>query len=485
MTCVPVHSGSSSHEGKETVSLKRPTTPDEKYEWITTAPLPGLISSLAVPTIISMLITAVYNMADTFFVGHLGTSAQGAVGVVFALMAIIQAIGFTFGQGSGNQVSRLLGQRQEETALRVASTGFFTALIAGAVLSAAALLNLDALVRSLGATETILPYARDYTRFILIGAPYMAASLVLNNLLRFEGNAFYGMLGIASGAVLNIALDPLFIFVLDMGVGGAALATIISQFVSFCILVAQCGRGGSLPIHIRYFSPSLSMYRSIFRNGMPSLYRQGLASIAAICLNTAANPYGDAAITAMTVVSRVTAFAGSALIGFGQGFQPVCGFNFGAGLYGRVRRGFWFCVRVSFSFLILLSVLGLVFAPQIILLFQKNDPDVVAIGARALRLQCLTLPLTSWVILTNMTLQTSGQSTQASFLAMARQGLFFLPLIWILPRFLDLWGVQLAQPIADGFSFLLSVALGTAFLQKLSRLEAQTDAVAPRQPRRL
>lgn len=463
--------------GKDLVFLRHAATADEKFHWITTASIPGLVGTLAVPTIVSMLISALYNMADTFFVGNLGTSAQGAVGIVFSLMAIIQALGFTFGQGSGNYVSRLLGQRRAEQAEQVAATGFFTALMAGTVLTVLGLLFLTPLVRFLGATDSIFPYARDYTRFILLGAPFMAGSLVLNNLLRFEGSAFYGMLGISTGAILNIALDPILIFALNLGTAGAALATVISQLVSFCILVLQCGRGGSLPIRPSRFSPSLALYRDILKNGLPSFCRQSLTSVASICLNLAARPYGDAAIAAMTVVSRITAFASSALIGFGQGFQPVCGFNFGATLYSRVRQAFWFCVKVSFAVLAVLSAVGFLFAPQIVLLFQKSDPLVVSIGARALRFQCLTLPCTSWVILNNMMLQTCGESFKASILAMARQGLFFLPVIWILPLFIKLLGIQLAQPIADLFTLCMSIPMGVGFLQKLARLEQKTTAV--------
>ena len=318
----------------------------DKFARMTQTPIPRLITTLAVPTIISMMITSVYNMADTFFVGRIGTSATGAVGVVFSLMAVIQAIGFMFGQGSGNYIARSLGGQDFRDASRMSATGFFSALIVGGLITLFGLLFLDPLVRLLGATETILPYARDYARYILLGASYMTASLVLNNQLRFQGSASYAMVGIAAGGILNIALDPLFIFVFGMGIAGAAIATVISQFVSFCILLAGCTRGGNIRIHFRDFTPRWELYREILRGGLPSLWRQGLASVATICLNLAAGPYGDAAIAAMSIVSRVNMFASSALIGFGQGFQPVCGFNYGARLYRRVREGFWFCVRV-------------------------------------------------------------------------------------------------------------------------------------------
>ena len=304
-----------------------------KFIEMTETPVGTLVCRLAVPTMVSMLVTSFYNMADTFFVGKINTSATGAVGVVFSLMAIIQACGFFFGHGSGNYISKQLGKRDTEEASRMASIGFFSAFLFGIVFMAAGLVFLEPLARALGSTDTILPYAKDYLGIILLGAPFMTSSLVLNNQLRFQGNAFYAMIGIATGAVLNIGLDPLFIFVFQMGIKGAALATILSQIVSFCLLVAGSFRGENIHISYRKFHPDGAAFLEILRGGIPSLLRQGLASVAVICLNFAAGGYGDEAIAAMSIVNRIMMFAGSALIGFGQGFQPVCGFNYGAGLY--------------------------------------------------------------------------------------------------------------------------------------------------------
>lgn len=462
--------------------MARYTKPEEKFHWMTTAPIPGLVGQLAVPTVISMLITSIYNMADTYFVGSLGTSAQGAVGVVFSLMAIIQAIGFTFGNGSGNYVSRLLGQQRREEAETVAATGFFSGVAVGAALAVGGLVFLDPLVSLLGATDTILPYAREYARYILIGAPWMVGSFVLNNLLRFEGSAAYAMMGITTGGILNMLLDPFFIFPtrqwcgltvygLDMGVGGAALATIISQAVSFLILLYNSGRGGTLPIRVRRFAPVGGRLWTIIKGGLPSMYRQGLASVASILLNWAAKPYLDAAQAAMAIVSKVTMFAGSAMIGFGQGFQPVCGFNYGAKLYGRVRKGFWFCVKVGTAAMAAIALVGIAAAPWIVGAFQKNDPEVVRMGVFALRLHLGTLPLTAYIIINNMMLQTVGENVRASVLALARQGLFFVPLIVLMPIAMGFDGVAAAQPVADVCSFLLAIPLSTGFLRKMRRIE--------------
>ncbi|MCG0276676.1 MAG: MATE family efflux transporter [Thermosediminibacteraceae bacterium] len=442
-------------------------TADEKFKKMTEAPVDRLICSLAVPTIVSMLITALYNMADTFFVSKISTSASGAVGISFSLMAIIQAIGFTIGMGSGNYISRLLGQKQRQYASKVAATGFFTALILGAILASIGLIFLDPLVYILGATRTIAPFAKSYIRFILIGAPYMMASFVLNNILRFQGSAFFAMLGIATGAILNIILDPIFIFGLNMGTGGAALATIISQFISFLILFYNSGIGGNIKIKFKDFTPKWEIYKEILRGGLPSFFRQCLSSISTVCLNFSAGPYGDAAIAAMAIVTRIFQFGLSAMIGFGQGFQPVCGFNYGARRYDRVLAAFWFCVRTSFVVLLTIALFGFAFSSNIISIFRKEDLEVLAIGTRALRLHCLTFPLTSWIIMTNMLLQTIGKGTQASIVSASRHGLFFIPAIMILPRFFGLLGVQISQPVSDIFAFFLSVPIAMGTLKEL------------------
>lgn len=444
---------------------------EQKFHQMTEIPVSRLICRLALPCIISMLVTSFYNMADTFFVGMLkSNSATGAVGVVFSLMAIIQAVGFFFGHGSGNFISRELGKQNYEEASNMAATGFFSALAAGTLICVLGELFLEPLAMLLGSTATILPYTKAYLRVILFGAPWMTASLVLNNQLRYQGSAAYAMVGIASGAVLNIALDPLLIFTFDLGVAGAAWATIVSQFVSFCLLLAGCAKGGNLHIHIARVQLRLPYYIQIVRGGLPSLARQGLASVAAICLNRAAGPYGDAAIAAMGVVQRIMMFGGSAMIGFGQGFQPVCGFNYGAKLYHRVKEGFWFCVKTSFGFLLTVSALGMIFAPELIALF-RDDPEVVQIGTAALRFQCATLSLSSWIVMSNMMLQTIGKTAGATFLAMSRQGVFFIPLVYLLSKTLGLPGVEMTQAVSDVLTLVCAVPIQLRALRELDTLE--------------
>lgn len=445
---------------------------EEKFIYMTQTPIPKLVTTLAAPTIVSMLITSFYNMADTFFVGKINTSATAAVGVVFSLMALIQAVGFFCGHGSGNYISRKLGEKEVEDASRMAATGFYLALFLGGGIMVFGLLFLKPLAYLLGSTDTILPYAMEYLGIILLGAPYMTASLVLNNQMRFQGSAAYAMVGIVSGAVLNIVLDPLFIFVFEMGIAGAALATIISQLVGFIVLLVCLRKSGNLKIRWKNFACNGYYLKEIFRGGIPSLCRQGLASVGTVMLNHAAGGYGDAAIAGMSIVSRVSMFANSALIGFGQGFQPVCGFNYGAKLYHRVKEAFWFCVKYATVFLVVFSVLGIALAPQTIAVFRKDDADVIAIGAYAMRLVWLTFPLGAWIVLSNMLLQSCGRAMPASLLSSAKHGLFFIPILLGFSYMFGLRGIQFSQPLADVCTFVLSIPLTWHFLREMKMAEA-------------
>lgn len=440
---------------------------EAKFRRMTEPPVGRLICRLAVPCIASMLVTSFYNMADTYFVGMLkSNAATGAVGVVFSMMAIIQAVGFFFGQGSGNFISRELGKRNYEAAGCMAATGFFSALAFGAVICVLGQIFLKPLALLLGSTETILPYTESYLRVILLGAPWMTASLVLNNQLRFQGSATYAMIGIVCGAILNIVLDPIMIFAMDLGVAGAGWATIISQFVGFCLLLAGTRKGSNIRIRFANIRIRPFYYKMIVKGGLPSLARQSLASIATICLNNAALPYGDAAIAAMGVVQRITMFGASTMLGFGQGFQPVCGFNYGAGLYSRVKKGFWFCVKVATVFLAVVSILGFRFAPQLVALF-RDDPDVIAYGARALRFQCVTFFMQGWIVTSNMLQQSIGRTVPATFLSVTRQGLFFIPLVWILSALLGFTGIQMTQAAADLLTFLCAVPIQLHVLRSM------------------
>lgn len=451
-------------------------TYEEKYQLMINTPISRLIPRLAVPTIISMLITSIYNMADTFFVSQLSTSASGAVGVNFSLMAMIQAIGFTLGMGSGNFMSRMLGAREQEKAQRACSTAVYTAFALGLLLAITGIANIDSLVRMLGATETIAPYAKDYGRYILIAAPYMTVSFVFNNHLRSQGNAALSMIGITTGGILNVILDPVLIFGLKMGISGAAIATIFSQFVSFTILLVLVIRSGNvLKPHPRYFTFQGWVYKEILSAGMPTLGRQGLASAASVLLNVASSGFGDAAVAAMSIVTRIMMFINSALIGFGQGFQPVCGFNFGAGRYDRVLEAYFFCRRVALVFLLVMGVIMFAISTPIMRLFRKEDAEVIRIGALALKMQCCLLPFQSYTIIGNMLTQSIGYSFRATLTAISKQGLFFIPAILILPPLLGIPGLQLAQPVADGLTFVLTQVIVVMVVKELRGMAASQN----------
>ena len=446
-------------------------TQEQRTRMMLNEPVSRLIGRLALPSIISMLITSIYNMADTFFVSQLGTSASGAVGVIFSAMAMIQAISFTIGMGSGTNVSRALGAGQDEEARAFCSVGVITAFLTGVVLAALGLSSLDWLVRFLGATETIAPYAKAYATYIFYATPFMMSSFVMNNLLRFQGLAMYGMVGITTGGILNMILDPILIFGLNLGTAGAAIATGISQTVSFTILLIMCNtRPGAISISLRRFRPTLRMYGRILYNGLPSLGRQGIASVATVMLNTAAGVYGDAAIAALSIVSRFVMFINSAVIGFGQGFQPVCGFNFGAGRYSRVREAFCFSVKVATLILVVLVAVFLPLSRNIVTVFRPDDPDVIRIGTLAMQLQLATMPLWGFITMSNMFTQSIGYGVRATIIAAARQGICLIPMLVILPRTLGLLGIQAAQPVADVLSLALSIAIVGGILRQMKAM---------------
>lgn len=459
--------------------MSRVMTQEERFRRMVETPVSKLIPSLAVPTIISMLITSIYNMADTYFVSQINTSASAAVGVSYSLMSMIQAFGFTLGMGGGNYLSRVLGTQDTKKAEQIASTAFYTSMAVGAVLAVLGLLFLDPLVRILGATDTIAPYAKDYAKYILMAAPIMTGSLSMNNLLRFQGLAVYAMVGITLGGVLNMVLDPILIFGFDMGIAGAAIATALSQLISFLVLFLQSNlRSDCVHLNPKKIVFRGWMYGEILHGGIPSLCRQGVASIATAALNLAANPFGDAAIAAMSIVSRYMMFINSALIGFGQGFQPVCGFNFGARRYDRVIRAFWFCVRVAVVMLTVFGVIAFLLSGGIVAAFRRDDPEVIRIGTLALRLQLLTMPFQAWIIMSNMLTQSIGYGFRASLVAMGRQGLFLIPALAVLPPAFGVLGIQMAQPIADMLTFVMAAAIVQGVLKELKGKMEQEGAPA-------
>lgn len=450
----------------------------QQFRKMTETPIPKLILSLAAPTILSMLITSIYNLADTFFVGQISTSASGAVGVVSSLMAIIQALGFMLGHGAGSIISRSLGSQNTKAATRFASTSFFTALTFGLILAAVGLTTLPHFMMLLGSTETILPHACAYARPILIAAPLMMSSLVMNNILRYEGKASFAMIGLVTGGVLNMVLDPVFIFGFGLGTAGAGIATALSQSISFCILLSMFLRGKTVSqFQLSAVTRSPAEFGTILMTGLPSFGRQGLNSIGGMLLNIAARSYGDAAVAGMSIVSRIFMFIISVAIGTGQGFQPVAGFNYGARKYRRVEKACVFTICASFCFLSVILAACWFNAEALIKLF-RDDPEVTAIALPAFRYQCFACFLQPVIVAGNMLFQSIGKSGRATFLACCRQGVFFIPLILTLPRMFGLLGIEICQPIADVLTFVVTVPFLFPFLHQLVKMEEAETAKA-------
>ena len=445
-----------------------------QYEKLVLTPVEKLIPSLAVPTVISMMITMIYNLVDAFFVGRLGTSASAAIGIVLGVQSIIQAFGFMLGHGAGSLISVNLGKGNREHADMLLATSFFTALGFSVLLSAFCFAFLTPLMRLMGSTDTILPFSKNYASYILVSGPALMCSCVLNNVMRYEGKAVLAMVGLVSGAVLNMIGDPILMFGLGLGIDGAGLSTAISQFISFGILLYMfLSKKTITRISIRNYTRDIHELAHILRVGFPSLIRQMLNSISTMTLNNCAMPYGDAAIAAMSIVGRITMFIGSAMIGIGQGFQPVSAFNYGGKKYARVRRAFFFTFRVGMVILGVLGVLGMI-APGPVIHVFRDDPEVVRIGATALRFQCVAVLFQPFTVTANMMFQSVGRSREASFLATLRSGLCYVPLLLILPRFMGLLGIQSAQMWSDLLTLLICLPFVVRFFAEIPEDDQET-----------
>lgn len=450
---------------------------DAQYIKMTETPVSKLILMLGIPTTISMLVTSIYNMADTFFVGQIGTSASGAVGVVFGLMAIIQAFGFMLGHGAGSIISRRLGAKDIESASRIASTSFFCAILAGIGITVFGLIFIEPLMRLLGSTDTILPYAKAYATYILLAAPFMTSSCVLNNILRYEGQAAFAMVGLTTGGILNIFGDWFLMNKLGFGVEGAGIATAISQTISFCILLFMVLSGKTQSrFSPKWITRDFADVVLICKTGLPSLMRQGLSSIATMVLNGQAGLYGDAAVAAMAIVNRICFFVFSVGLGLGQGFQPVAAFNYGAKKYGRVRKGFFFTLGASELVLGGIAIIGMFMPEQLVTIF-RDDPQVIEIGTIALTAQLISLFFQPLSVCSNMMFQSVGRNGVATFLSMLRSGLYFIPLVLILSKAFGLFGIEIAQTVADVLAFFTALPFALSFLKQLKALEAEQGSV--------
>lgn len=445
-------------ENKETGQLNK----------LTAEPVGKLLVSLSIPTIISMLVTTLYNIADTAFVGTLGTSQSGATGVVNGFMAILQAFAFMCGQGAGSIMSRKLGAKNQDEADKYASTGFAFSFIIGLVISIVSFIFINPLMRMLGATPTIAPYARTYTLWILIAAPFFTSSFTTNNLLRYEGKAKLGTVAMMTGAVLNIFGDAILIVGLKLGIAGAGISTCVSQLISFIIIVSMYLNGKTnVKMSIRKVSKCINDYVEIATTGFPALLRQGLNSIATMLLNRLASVYGDQAVAAMSIVGRLGFFPMAIAIGIGQGFQPISAFNYGAGIKRRVKEAFKKGLFGSVMMLFIAGVPTYIFAPELVG-FMRNDPDVILIGTRALRLLCIaqmSIPLSMMI---EMGFQSTGQKMLASVSSSLRSGIIFIPVLWVMAKTRGLSGIQEAQPLSFVITFFICLYFLKVYLRELN-----------------
>ena len=450
-------------------------TPEEKRREMLERPVSTLILSLAAPSIFANIVTTLYNLADTYFVGQMGiTSASAAVGVAFVTSTIIQSMAFYFAQGTGIHMSRCLGAGDTEEAAVYVNTGIAATVTLGTVIAIVGHLFLDQLCYIGGATATILPYARTYISIILFGAPFIASGFLMNMQLRFQGESFYSMLCMVAGAVLNTILTPLFIFPLGLGIAGSALATVVSEAVSFFLLLYEMQKAGITPLSLRYVRrPDAAMMRIINNGGVPSFARQVMLGVATSLLNNAARPFGDAAIAGIAVVQRITSVGNFFQIGIGQGFQPITGYNLGAKRYDRIREAFMAAVKMAFVSVASIGVITFLFAPQLIAIF-RDDPAVVAFGTITLRLQSITMPFTGLAMVTNFLLQTSGKMWRDTFLGSCRLGLVLGPVVLVLPQLLGQLGVQIAQPTTDVITTLIALPMALSVLREMRALERKT-----------
>lgn len=430
----------------------------DKYTFLTQAPVHRVIGAMAIPTIISMLLTSMYNLVDTFFVGKINTQSTAAVGIVFSVMFFIQAFSFFFGNGSGNYISRQLGAQNTKDAEVMASTGLFYTLVFSLIVMLLGWFFLEPISILLGSTPTILPYTRQYLGISLLGTPFIMGTFCINNQMRFQGFTKYSVYGAISGSIINCLLDPVFIFGFSMGVSGAAVASVIGQICGFVIMLIMSQKEGVIHYTHRRISFEGRFVKEIIAGGTPSISRQGLASVSTIALNSVAGNYGDAAIAAMSIVTRISMFIFSVIVGLGQGFQPMCGFCYGAKLYDRVKEGFWFGTKIGTFFLLFWSVVLIIFSGEVVSLF-RDDPEVIAIGIPALRYQMIIFPACSFMLMANMMMQTCRKTIRANILAASRQGLFFIPLIFVLPYFYGLFGVEICQAVSDVISLIVTIPI--------------------------
>jgi len=445
-----------------------------RRERLLNEPIPKVVVSMAIPTIMSSIVMSLYNLADTYFVSSLGSAATAAVGINHSLQQLIQMAGSAIGIGASSYISRLLGAREDEKASQVMSTTFFTAFALGLFVLLVGGIFIEPLVRFMGANDDVVPYSIDYASYILYAAPFMATVFVMNQTLRAEGSATFAALGTISGSILKVILDPIFIFTLDFGVAGAAMATAISKFVSFCILITPYLRHKSLlTLHYKKITYSRDIVSEVSKIGAPTLIRQGLMMVANIITNNVASAFSTSALAAISVVNRLMMFMGSAIMGFGHGFQSVAGFNWGAKRYDRVYKSFLFAAGCGTAVVSTLALVAAIFPEHLIGLFTEADAEMMAIGVFSLTFRCLVMPLHAIVMVSQSCFTALGRAKQAAILSLSRQGFCLIPCVAILPLLFDVKGLGAAQGAADILSFCISFPMTLRLLREVRRMHLE------------
>lgn len=422
--------------------------------------LPLLVKT-SIPTIIGMLVMVIYNLTDTFFVGILNNkSMTAAIGIVFSFMGFIQAIGFWFGYGSGNIMSKKIGENEEKEAEIISSIGILFAIVIGILIAVLSWFFILPLSRFIGgnASENLLNFTVEYLKVIIISIPFGLYSITLYNQLRLCGNVKDAMIGLLVGMAVNMLLDPVLMFGFKLGFIGAGYATLIGQLTGCIVLTNLSEKNGNIAVDLKKVKLNKERVYHILAGGMPNFSRQSITSIALILLNVVAAKYGDSVIAALTISSRIVALAYMIMIGWGQGFQPICAMNYGAKQYDRVKKAFKISVIVGTVFLIVSAILLYVFSEPLIKA-MSNDNEVILVGSEILRMQCITLPLLGYFAISSMLMQNIGQYFWASIISISRQGIFYIPLIYILSNMFGEFGIYLLQPVADVLSFVLAVIL--------------------------
>lgn len=471
-------SANTSDTGNSAVSKEVMEAREKRYKLMLEAPIIKVIPIIALPMVVTMLIDSFYNLADTYFVSTLGTYATAAVGVNNSLMFFLRAVGMGFGMGASSIISRLLGAKKYDEASRVASTAFYTSLLLITLISIAAYIKRADLVMLLGATGNSRQYSIDYADYILYSAPFTIGNTVLSQCLRAEGSTTYSMVGMVTGCIINLVLDPLFIFVFHWGVAGAAAATGLSKVVSFIILLIPYFRGKSMiQISTRFFAPGWSMYREIGKMGIPSFLRTSLMSVSSVITNNYAGSYGDSVLAAVSVSNRIMMFMGSMVLGFGQGFQPIAGYCWGAKKYRRTRKAFWITSGYGLLICAFMGTLIYTLAPKIVGIFTVDDQKIIEIGVFMVRLQCVVLPAHVWVMIINGLFQALGRPVAATILGLSRQCICLIPLLVVLNAALGLTGLEIAQSTSDVASVILALPMLYMIMREIRQRMHSPEAV--------